>query len=140
MLKKLLAWMKKLKPEQRAIGVAVAIALMVVLFIIINNTPERSVAAYCKAYSQQKTRLAQLPGSTYSSAVFNEDLSDAGEFATAFGRLEKVAPTDISPDVASLGAIYQTMHDNPAQAIVASLSGVSAENSVTQWTQAHCAH
>jgi len=134
---KLLAKLKHLNNRQRlALGLVVVIAIV---FLIAHSIPpERSVQAYCKVYAQEKSRLAKLPGDTYSSGVFHDSVGDAGEFATSFGRLERVAPKDISPDIASLKAVYKTMHDSPAQAITASLSGVAPESSAKQWTQSHC--
>lgn len=137
MQKKLWGRFNKLNPLQR-IGLALLVILVVGLLVTRTTSPDRSVAAYCKVYGQEKARLAALSGSTYSSGVFNESASDAGEFANSFSRLEKVAPKDISSDVASLRSVYQTMHDNPSQAVVAGLSGVSAENSVKDWTKNHC--
>ena len=100
--------------------------------------PERSVAAYCTTFKDEKTRLSKLPGNTYPSGVFQDELSDASAFADAFGKLEKVAPNEIRPDVKTLQGIYKKMADDPSQAIAASLSGASAEQSVKKWNAEHC--
>jgi len=129
------------KRKQISIIAIVGLAVIVLVFVILYfyfTTPQRSVAAYCAVYKTEKARLATFPGNTYSSTVFNKNLSDAGEFATSFGRLDQVAPSDIEPDVATLRAIYQKIHDDPSQAITASLSGISAESSVKAWTVSHC--
>lgn len=121
---------------------AVVGVLIVVIFaafvLFFLQSPRRSAAAYCQVYKEEKARLAKLPGDTWPSGVFNDAVSDAGEFATAFSRLEKVAPNEIRPDVATLQSIYQKIHDDPSQGISASLSGVSAESSVEEWTKENC--
>jgi hypothetical protein len=117
--------------------VGIVIATSVSAFIILGQ-PERSVASYCKVYKEEKARLAKLPGDTYPSGVFQDKLSDAGAFADAFSKLEKVAPDEIRPDVKNLQGIYKKMADDPSQAITASLSGAGAEESVKKWTAEHC--
>ena len=112
-------------------------AALVSIFIIFGQ-PERSVASYCKVYQEEEARLAKLPGDTYPSGVFQDELSDAGAFADAFSKLEKVAPDEIRPDVKSLQGVYKKMADDPSQAIAASLSGAGAEDSVKEWTGDHC--
>lgn len=117
--------------------VGIIIAVLVSIFIIFGQ-PERSVASYCKVYEEEKARLAKLPGDTYPSGVFQDELSDAGAFADAFSKLEKVAPDEIRSDVKSLQGIYKKMADDPSQAIAAGLSGAGAEDSVKKWTANHC--
>lgn len=120
------------------VGVVILVVVLLVLLITQLAAPKRSVAAYCQTYKEEKTRLAALPGNTWPSGVFNDAVSDAGEFASSFGRLEKVAPNEIAPDVKTLQGIYQKIHDDPSQAIGASLSGSSADSSVKGWTTDHC--
>jgi hypothetical protein len=117
--------------------VGIIIAVLVSIFIIFGQ-PERSIASYCKVYKEERSRLAKLPGDTYPSGVFQDELSDAGAFADAFSKLEKVAPDEIRPDVKTLQGIYKKMADDPSQAIAASLSGASAEESVKKWTVDQC--
>ncbi len=124
--------------KRRTIAVATLLALLIALLLFQLVKPKPSVAAYCKVYKEEKVRLSKLPGDTWPSGVFNEELSDAGEFAASFGKLEKVAPGDVKPDVATLRGLYQKIHDDPSQAIAASLSGVSADDSVKAWTKNHC--
>lgn len=128
------------KANRRLIAVSAAILIIVLIILLIAQlaAPKRSVAAYCQTYKDEKARLAALPGDTWPSGVFNDAVSDAGEFATAFSRLEKVAPDEIRPDVATLQSVYQSIKDNPAGAISASLSGTGAEASVKSWTTEHC--
>lgn len=130
---------KKLDPKKRNIIIGLILVVVFLIFAIVQfMTPHRSVTAYCKIYKEETTRLAALPGTTWPSGVFNDSLSDAGEFAKSFGKLEKVAPDEIRTDVATLKSIYQKIGDDPSQAISASLSGVSAESSVKDWTKSHC--
>jgi hypothetical protein len=135
---KVLAKLKKLSPQQRAVlGVAV-IAVVLMAFALLSRSPHRSVEAYCSVYREEKARLAKLPGEAYPSGVFNEAVSDAGAFATAFDRLERVAPSDIQPDLKTLHAIYQKIDNDPSQALAASLSAISPDESVKKWTNDHC--
>lgn len=124
--------------KRTSIIVLIAIGILVLIVILLMQRPERSVAAYCKVYNEEKTRLSKLPGNTWPSAVFNDELSDAGAFAEAFGKLEKVAPEEIRPDVKTLQSLYKKVADDPSQAIGASLSGIGAESSVKDWTTEHC--
>lgn len=123
---------------QRVAAAVVVVAAVGSLMATIFYAQERSVENYCKVYGQEKERLSKLPGDTYPSGVFNDEISDAGEFATAFGRLEKVAPSEISNDLETLKKTYQKMHDDPAQAITASLSATSVDRSVKDWTAKNC--
>lgn len=130
---------KKLDPRKRNVILAVLLAIVLLVAVVYFTTaPERSVAAYCKVYQEEKARLAKLPGDTWPSGVFNQELSDASEFATSFNRLARVAPDDIRNDVETLRDLYQKIDDDPSQAIAASLSGVSAETNVKDWTESHC--
>lgn len=128
-------------PKKRNIVIAgVALVIIVLIFVIVQlvSGPQRSVAAYCQTFKEEKARLAKLPGDTWPTGVFNEELSDAGEIAASFSKLEKVAPDDIRPDIATLQSIYQKIDSDPSQAISASLSGVSAETNVKDWAKNHC--
>jgi hypothetical protein len=133
------------KPQARRMNQLVIIAGAVILVIVLLalllprlTAPKRSVAAYCQTYAQEKARLAKLPGSTWPSGVFNDAVGDAGEFATSFGKLENVAPEEIQGDVTTLKSVYQKIHDDPSQAISASLSGSSADTDLKNWTANHC--
>ena len=132
--------LKSSATNQRTIMIVIIAAIIVgiVAIFLLLGQPERSVTAYCKVYTEEKARLAKLPGNTYPSGVFNDELSDAGEFAQAFGKLERVAPDEIKSDVKNLQGIYKKMADDPSQAIAASLSGAGAEKSVKKWTTEHC--
>lgn len=137
MQKKIAAQIKRLSKQQRA-GLAVLAVIIFVLLATQLRHPERSVAAYCKVYGEEKARLAKLPGDTYQSGVFNEAISDAGEFAKAYGKLGQVAPPEIQNDINTLEAIYQKIDDDPAQALSASLSAISVDDSVKAWTKERC--
>lgn len=116
--------------------VGIVIIVLIILFYLLQ--PKPSVSAYCQVYKEEKARLAKLPGDTYASAVFNDEISDAGEFANSFSRLESVAPSDIRPDITTLRGIYKKIHDDPSQAISAGLSGLGTEKSVKGWTADQC--
>lgn len=132
---------KRLDPKKRNIVIVAVVLVIFVLFFAIMqflSGPQRSVTAYCQTYTEEKVRLAKLPGDTWPTGVFNDELNDAGEIAVSFGRLERVAPNEIRPDVATLQSIYQKIDSDSSQAISASLSGVSAESNVKEWTTEHC--
>lgn len=131
---------KALDPKKRNLIVALVLVVigLLIFWFIQQAAPQRSVAAYCSTYKEEKARLAKLPGDTWPAGIFNDELSDAGEIATSVDRLEKVAPDEIRPDVATIRSIYQKIHDDPSQAIGASLSGVSAEQNVKDWTKNNC--
>lgn len=120
------------------IGAVLLVAILLVFLITQLMAPGRSVASYCEVYKEEKARLAKLPGDTWPAGIFNDELSDAGEIAASVGRLEKVAPDEIRSDVATIKSIYQKIHDDPSQAIGASLSGVTAEANVKDWTATKC--
>lgn len=128
------------KPNKKfVIGGAVILAIVLLVFFVTQlAAPKRSVAAYCQTYKTEKARLAKLPGSTWPPGVFNDQVGDAGEFATSFGRLEAVAPDEIKGDVVTLKSVYQKIHDDPSQAISASLSGSAADTSLKNWTNTNC--
>lgn len=132
---------KQSAPKKRNIVIgAVVLVIIILIFVITQLTsgPQRSVTAYCQTFKEEKARLAKLPGDTWPTGVFNEELSDAGEIAASFSKLEKVAPDEIRPDIATLQSIYEKIDSDPSQAISASLSGVSAETSVKDWTKNNC--
>lgn len=129
------------RKQQKQLAILGVVALAVVLLVLLITqlaAPKRSIAAYCQVYKEEKARLAKLPGSTWPSGVFNDEIGDAGEFATSFGRLEKVAPSEIAPDVRTLQSLYQKIHDDPSQAISVSLSGAGVDQSLKAWTDGHC--
>lgn len=128
------------KPNKRLFIVGVVILAIVLLVLLIAQlaAPKRSVAAYCQTYKEEKNRIAKLPGNSWPSGVFNDAVGDAGEFATAFGKLEAVAPEEVRGDVATLKSVYQKIDDDPSQAISASLSGSSADTSLKSWTNQNC--
>jgi hypothetical protein len=133
------------KPQARKMNRLIVIAGVVILVIVLLalllprlTAPKRSVAAYCQTYNQEKARLAKLPGNSWPSGVFNDAVGDAGEFAASFAKLESVAPEEVRGDVTTLKSVYQKIHDDPSQAISASLSGSSADSSLKSWTTQNC--
>lgn len=74
----------------------------------------------------------------YPSGVFNVSVNDAGQIATSFSKLDRVAPTEVEPDVSNLQKLYQDIHNNPSHAVSDSLNGGSIDDSLKAWTQQHC--
>jgi hypothetical protein len=140
MYKKLLAKLKALNPKQRAIAAAsiLIIVALIVLAITQLATPKRSVAAYCKVYTQEKARIAKLPGDTYPSLLFDHPQNDASEFAVSLGRLEKVAPDDIRPDITTLKSLYEKLHKDPSQMTSISFAAEPVDTSLSKWTSQQC--
>lgn len=142
MYDKVLAKFKKFdrKKQSIAVGVVVLAVILVILLITQLNQPERSVAAYCKVYGQEKTRLSAMSKNSnpYPSGVFNVSVTDAAQIATSFGRLDPVAPKEVEPEVSGLQKLYQDIHDNPSHAMTNALNGGSLDDSLKAWTQQHC--
>lgn len=137
---KMLAKIKSLNPKQRAIAAAsiLIIAILVVFAVLQLSTPKRSVAAYCKVYTQEKARIAKLPGDTYPSLLFDHPQNDAEQFAISLGRLEKVAPDDIRPDITTLKSLYEKLHKDPSQMTSISFAAEPVDTSLSKWTSQRC--
>lgn len=125
------------RPLLITVIIVFGVTIIGLLFVTLSNS-ERSVENYCKVYKEEKERLTQLTGDTWPSAVFDASTNDAGEMATSFKRLSRVAPSDIEPDVTTLQKLYQKVDDDPSQALSASLSGIDSEESVQQWSESNC--
>jgi hypothetical protein len=128
-------------PRNKA-AISVALILLVALGVFVYHLtrPKRSIASYCKVYSQEEIRLKQFSNDQYAygSGVFNVAVNDASQLAISFGRLDKVAPQSVEPNAKALQKIYKSIHDSPSQTISASLSGGPIDDSLQQWTQQHC--
>lgn len=141
MYKESLTKLKRFDRKQSAIITgAVIVVILVILTVVHLTQPKRSIDAYCQVYKQEKSRLSAMSNNSnpYPSGVFNVSVNDAGEIATSFGRLDRVAPSTIEPNVKTLQNLYQDIHNNPSHAINDSLSGGSADDNLKQWTQQNC--
>jgi hypothetical protein len=140
MYKKLLAKLKILNPKQRAIAAASILLVVVLIVFAITQTaaPKRSVAEYCKVYAQEKARISKLPGNTYPSLLFDHPQNDASEFAVSLGRLEKVAPDDIRPDITTLMSLYEKLHKDPSQMTSISFAADPVDTSLKKWAEDNC--
>lgn len=140
MCKKLHGKLRVLDTKHRTVTVvlAVVVALVVLLVAIQLTLPERSVVAYCKVYKEENAKLANAQGDTYGVAVFSHKSSDPGDFVAAFSRLEKVAPDNIQSDIKSLRQLFEKIDSDPAQALGASIGGISAESQLKIWTESRC--
>ncbi len=118
----------------------VLVVALITLLITQLNRPERSVAAYCKVYGQEKTRLSAMSNNSnpYPSGVFNVSVTDAGEIASSFSKLAPVTPKEIESQVNSLQKLYQDIHENPSHGINNALNGGSLDDSLKAWTKDHC--
>ncbi len=120
------------------IAIIIAVVLIVTLLFKLSVGTDRSEESFCRVLSGEKARLATLPGDTYPSAIFNEEISSAQEFADSFARLEKVAPSEIQADVSTIKSLYAKIHSDPSQAIAAGLSGIEPEENVKEWIGVNC--
>lgn len=122
------------------LAAGVVVVILIALLISQLNQPERSVAAYCKVYGQEKARLSAMSNNSnpYPSGVFNVTVTDAGQIAASFGKLDPVAPKEIEPEVSGLQKLYQDIHDNPSHAISNALNGGSLDDSLKVWTNNNC--
>jgi hypothetical protein len=127
MLKATLPVAKELRsPKWRPliIGVGVAVIFGVVVLFW---PPQRSTAAYCKIWSEGSKKLQS-----------RDSVSHADEYAAFYAKLERVSPDDIRGDVRVQKLVYQKMATDPTQSLSASLSGISANSNVNEWSQSHC--
>jgi len=142
MFKELPAKLKNLDRRKQGVTIVgvMLVAVLAILLAVHLAQPKRSVNAYCEVYKQEKIRLSPMSNGTnpYPSGVFNVSVNDAGQIATSFGKLDRVAPTEVEPDAKTLQSLYQEIHDNPSQAVAASLSGGSVDDSLKAWTISHC--
>lgn len=126
--------------KRNLIVVVVSITAIVTLNILVvaSLVPERSIASYCSVYHEENLKLASSQGDTYGVRVFTHKSGDAADFVSAFSRLEKVAPEDISEDVSGLRRIFSDIDKDPSRVLQASLAGMPAQESVRKWTIDHC--
>ena len=131
---------KALDPKKRNTVLIVTLLIVALILVLVFQLmkPERSVASYCKVYKEENAKLAKAQGDTYAVAVFSHKSSNPADFANAFSKLEQVAPDNIQPDVKTLKQLFQKIDDDPSQGMSASLSGLGAESSVKDWTEANC--
>ncbi|SRR6266702_3309310 len=138
----ILTKLKKFDRKKQAIitGVIILVVILIVFLTTQLNQPKRSVAEYCKVYGQEKARLTAMSNNSdpYPSGVFNVSVNDAGQLAASFGKLDRLAPTNIEPDVSNLQKLYQDIHNNPSHAINDGLNGGSIDDSLKAWTTNHC--
>lgn len=118
-----------------------ALAMILIVFLVAQiNKPDRSVAAYCKVYGQEKSRLNAMSKNSYPypSGLFNVSVTDAAEIATSLEKLSPVAPNEIESMITNLQKLYQDIHDNPSHGITNALNGGSLDDSLKAWTSSHC--
>lgn len=131
--------MKKQDFDKKKIAIiAVGVVAVVILASVFIGKPERSVAAFCKVQKEENARLEKANGETYAVKIFSHRTSDPGDFAQAFGNLEKVSPDEIQPDVKTLKQIFGKINQDPSQALGAALSGVGAEQAVKNYIDSNC--
>lgn len=142
MYKRITAKLKRFDRREQGIALGCTALLVVIVVFLITQTaqPARSVTAYCSVYRQEKSRLSAMSNESnpYPSGLFNVNVTDAGQVAASLGKLDRVAPTQIEPEVSSLQKLYGDIHNNPSNAINDSLNGGSLDDNLKTWTQQHC--
>ena len=132
----------KNQKKNKAITIVGALVLVLIIIFVLNQSsaPERSVAAYCEVYAQEKARLEPMSDKSnpYPSGVFDVTVSNASEIANSFSKLEPVAPEEIESQVTSLQKLYQDIHDNPSHLISNSINGGALDDSLKAWTGTKC--
>lgn len=130
---------------------ALAVASIVGL-VACHDGSTRSVSAYCKTFFEYGKQLrAEYQGAQNSDLLTQaaKAIEAPQELATFFSRLDKVAPSDIEPDIAVIRNAFQKESDNlgPAAAnplaglITNLLTGLTSTGSwqrVNDWTDEHC--
>lgn len=116
----------------------VLLVIIVILAITAWSRPARSVASFCSTYKREDARLAKSTGDTYSVHPFTHSSNNPHDFVTALKKLDAVAPKEIEPDVKTLRQIFEKIDEDPSRALSASLSGLSAESNVADWTAQQC--
>jgi hypothetical protein len=130
-----------LAKNRKPIAIAAGVALLAMVAVPLANTmsrPERSVDAFCSVYKQEDARLAKSSGDTYSLHPFTHDSNNPHDFVVALGNLDEAAPKEIEPDVKTLKLLFEKIDKDPSQAFSASMSGLSAESNISDWTTQHC--
>jgi hypothetical protein len=113
----------RLKTSRKYLFAAIVLVVFIAAIMLL-LAPRPSVAAYCKLYKAENTAIAR-----------NNSPKD---LASAYAKLEKVAPSDIKNDTTTLRKIYQKIDSDPSQSLTASLSGLSAEANVDEWVKKNC--
>ena len=74
----------------------------------------------------------------YGATAFTQGSTNPSVYVTAFGKVDKVAPMSIEPDVRVLKNTFETIQNDPSVTLSASVAGLSAESAVASWTRDHC--
>ncbi|MGH7158357.1 MAG: hypothetical protein ACREGD_04815 [Candidatus Saccharimonadales bacterium] len=129
--------LKKLTPQQRMIVGGLLVVILIGIFLL-TRPPERSVAAYCKVYIEENAKLPHEGGDKHKAGVFTSSINDPGKFATAYSKLERVAPEEIRHDVKTLKSVFEKIDSDPSQTLNAGLSGLGASMEIEGWTKENC--
>jgi hypothetical protein len=114
----------RLKISRKYVAVSVVLIVIIVISALLLLAPRPSVAAYCKLYKDENSVLAHK--------------NSPKDLASAYAKLEQVAPNDIKSDTTTLRKIYQRIDSDPSPSIAASLSGLSAEANIENWVKRKC--
>lgn len=111
--------------------------------------PERSVTAYCQTWQTEgqklRARYGGADGNFVSASIALMGAPD--DLADLFDKLEKVAPSDIEPDVKRYRDAWKEIADSYrhgglldmlATQMVVAAQVKGAEDRIDNWTQANC--
>lgn len=126
--------------KKRLLVISVTLVVLLIVLLVFNfSRPERSTASFCKEYNKQLAQLPATGGDGYKVTVFpKKTSSDPKVFKNTFSALADVAPKDIEPDVVALRKVFESIDKDPANAVNASLGGLSAESNVTKYVESNC--
>lgn len=100
------------------------VIFVLVIFIILVQQPERSVASFCRVAKEQKSIL--------TGDVSYEQRLDA------YKKLEAVSPDEIQPDITTIRKGYETIIQDPSKALSAGFGMSGAENRRTDFINQNC--
>lgn len=125
------------KKKQIIIASSVVLAVAIIASVILLWPPERSATAFCSELDRQNNALV-TSGKKYSLGPVYSSTEDMHAFAQAYDKLDRVAPSDIEPQVRTLKMTAEKIYNDPTQSLGAGLSALGASTDVQDWTTAHC--
>lgn len=108
------------------VGVVAIVLILTISYTTFSTLmPVRSVANFCKAYTENKSVLVN-GNSNYQTIV------------DAYSKLESVAPSDIEPDVKRIKNGYQTAIDDPSKTLGVGFGIMGEINRLNDYKTKNC--
>lgn len=128
---------KKLRSKKYILPLVFSVVIPVGLLVILLRPPARSVSAFCSELQTQNNNLTKN-GKTYNLGPVESSNDNMHDFATAYEKLDQVAPNDIEPSVNVLKKTAEKIDNDPTQSLSAGLSALGASDNVQSWVSSHC--